>query len=274
LVTSSQPPGDPLVPTAIGSGRGPGIAIAAVALVAIVTFGVLGRLGLGAAPPSPSPKPDASTAVASEAAVTVAGFHLVSPIAGTVWLRTTEIDVRGTAPSGVRTIEAVVRIAGARLGQATAEVDAAGRFDAVVPVIPPGRRTAATLEVREVGGTTRTLAEVAFAIEAGSLILIRDASALSATAGGQMVVDVLVYGRLREVRGLLTSRGGALLAETSRRLPGAGPAAGGPPKAIALELHLPADVPTGRAGLHVVAIDVDGTEVEHVDANVRLSSGR
>ncbi|HUP54616.1 MAG TPA: hypothetical protein VM408_03835 [Methylomirabilota bacterium] len=263
---------DDVVRNPAASGGGPRGAIVVALLIAVAAFGGLGRILPDAGGPTQA-APSRGSAVAAARTPAVAGFVLVSPIAGTVWLRATELDVWGTAPPDVRAIEAVVRLDKKVIGEGEIDVGPAGRFDAAIPIIPPGERAAATLELRELGGSRRTLAEVPFSVDAGALVLIRDPSTLHGQTGRVLVVDILVYGRLREVRGLLTSQGGALIVKTSRRLSDTAPSAAGPPRAVTLELQLPGDAPTGRARLHVIGVDDAGVELEHVDVNVRVSRG-
>ena len=263
---------DGAVRSPAASGGGPRVAIVVGVLIAVVAFGVLGRLLPDSGPQSRAVESDGA-GLAPTPTAAFPGFQVVSPIAGTVWLRATEIDTWGIAPPGLGAIDAVVRLELEVIGQREIPVGPAGRFAAAIPIIPPGERAAATLELREAGGSRRTLAEVPFSVDAGALVLVRDPSTLHGQAGRVLVVDILLYGRLREVRGLLTSQGGALIARTSKRLSDTGPAAAGPPRAVALELQLPADAPTGRARLHVIGIDHAGAELEHVDVNVRVSRG-
>lgn len=263
---------DGAVRSPAASGGGPRVGIVVGMLIAVVAFGGLGRLLPDSGRPTREVESDGS-GVAATPTGAVPGFRLVSPVAGTVWLRATEIDVGGIAPPDLREIDAVIQIEGVVIGHRQIDVDRAGRFGALVSIIPPRERAAATLEVREVGGSRRTLVEVPFSVDAGALVLVRDPSTLHGQAGRVLVVDILVYGGLREIRGLLTSQGGALIVRTSKRLPDAGPAAAGPPRAVALELQLLADAPTGRARLHVIGVDRVGAELEHVDVNVRVSRG-
>ena len=264
---------DDAVPNPAASGGGPRVGIVVGVLVVIFTFGLLGRL---------LPDPGAARADASDGSGAVAtttptsavpGFRLVSPIAGTVWLRATEIDVWGVAPPDLHAIDAVVRVQAAVIGEGEIDVGPGGRFSATIAIIPPGERAAATLELREVGGARRTLTEVPFSVDAGALVLVRDPSTVDGQTGHVLVVDILVYGRLSEVRGLLTSQGGTLIVRTSKRLSDTGPVAVGPPRSVVLELLLPADAPTGRARLHVIGLDRMGAELEHIDVNVRVSRG-
>jgi len=264
--------GEP-VPSPTGLKRGAGVVIATVGLVVIVAFGLLGRFLPDRRPPAPDVIPPGSAAPATPGPAAIDGFRLVSPSAGTVWLRATEVFVRGVAPPDVRAIEAAILADGSILGRLAIEVEPGGRFDGAISIIPSQLRTSATLDLREVGGARRTLASVPFSIEAGAMVLIREASNMQATTDSTFVVDVLAYGRLREVRALLTSQGGTLIARTSGRLPGGFRGAGAPPRMLALELELPVDAPAGRARLHVLGIDRDGSEVEHIDATVKVSSG-
>jgi len=107
-------------------------------------------------------------------------------------------------------------------------------------------------------------------VEAGALILPRDPSILRGTAGRTLVVDVLVYRPVGEIRGLLTGQDGTLIAEGETRMGMSG--VSGWPRTIGLPLEIPADRLPSRARLHLLAIDADGTEVEHIDSNVVLSN--
>ena len=94
---------------------------------------------------------------------------------------------------------------------------------------------------------------------------------LRGQAGETLVVDVLVYGQLSEIRGLLTSVDGQLIATGSQLV---APPRGGSawPRTMGLTIEIPLERLPARARLHVLAIDRDGTEVEHIDANVALSN--
>jgi hypothetical protein len=87
-----------------------------------------------------------------------------------------------------------------------------------------------------------------------------------------MIVDVVVYGGLRELRGLLTGVNGDLIATGSTMLSGPGSLRGGSPRTVAIELAIPVRPLPGRARLHLLGIDPAGMEVEHIDANVALSA--
>jgi hypothetical protein len=194
---------------------------------------------------------------------------LVAPGAGVLVLRSTEVLVRGVAAPGIRRIEATVSTGGRPIGQAEIGVSAGRQIDGLVPIIPPAHRTAAILEVRE-AGEPDVLAQVSFAVEAGALLLPRDSSALRGRAGGVLIVDVLVYGRLSELRALLTGVDGHLIATGSTMLSGPG-SVRGEPRTVAIELEIPTEALPSRARLHLLGIDPAGVEVEHIDANVVLS---
>jgi hypothetical protein len=257
-----SPNGDP-VPVAIASPRGRESAILIALLGLVVAAGAFGRLV-----PSPAPAihPGASPAAASPEP----RVRLVSPIAGVVHLRSTEVLVRGLAPPGIRGLDATIYVGGEAIGGANLAVDLGRRFDGLVRITPPAYRTAATLEIREVGRPER-LADVSFPIDAGALLLPRDPSGLRGRAGGVLIVDVLVYGRLRELRGLLTGVDGDLIATGSTMLSTRGYVRGGLPRTVAVELEIPLEAVPSRARLHLIGIDPAGIEVEHIDANVTLS---
>jgi hypothetical protein len=264
VTPAPAPNGDP-VPVAIASPHGRGPAILIVLLVAVVAAGAFGRLVPSAGPATePGTSPRASVS-APEPAV-----RLVSPIADVLHLRSTEVLVRGVAEPGIRGIDVSVDVAGQPIGGANLNVGVGRRFSGLVRITPPAHRTIAVLEIREVGGT-ELLAEVSFPVDAGALLLPKDPSGLRGRAGGVLIVDVLVYGRLRELRGLLTGVDGDLIATGSTVLSGVHFARGGSPRTVAIELEIPIGALPSRARLHLLGIDPAGIEVEHIDANVLLS---
>lgn len=263
MSSDPSPNGDP-VPVAIAAPRGRGSAILVALLGLVVTAGAFGRLV-----PSPGPATDPGTSPAAPSPEP--RVRLVSPIAGVLHLRSTEVLVRGVAVPGIRGIDITVSVGGQPIGGANLPVGVGRRFDGLVRITPPAHRTVAILEIREVGGTER-LAEVTFPIDAGALLLPKDPSDLHGRAGGVLVVDVLVYGRLREVRGLLTGVDGHLFATGSALLAGSGSVRGAAPRTVAIELEIPHVPLPARARLHLLGIDPDGIEVEHIDANVSLSN--
>ena len=265
MSTESTTNGDP-VPVAIGPPRGPQAAILVGLLVVVAAAGAFGRLV-----PSPGPARDPGTLPGASSPSPEPAVQLVSPIAGVVQLRSTEVLVRGVAQSGIRRLDVTVSVGGQPIGQAILDVDVARRFSGTVQIIPPAHRTPAILAIREVGHTER-LAEVAFHVDAGALLLPKDPSALHGRAGRVLIVDVLVYGRLRELRGLLTGVDGHLIATGSTMLSGPG-SVRGEPRTVAIKLEIPNEPLPGRARLHLLGIDAAGIEVEHVDANVILSGG-
>jgi len=246
-------------------------AVVLVVIVALAAFGRLvpgvdpaGRDGAWAGPPDrqATDRPAPST-----------GPRLLAPVAGVLWIRAAEIDARGFVDAGVGAVEALVVANGTVLGKATFEVDASGQFDGVVGITPPVERTAVRLEIREPGRGGPALAAVAFLVEAGSAVLIRDESSLGARIGETLIVDVLVYQSLHQIRALVTGPGGTLIAEATGSaalrdlLPNAAPAT------LMLRLAVPANVRPTRARLHVVALDRPGHEVAHTDANLPITAG-
>ena len=179
--------------------------------------------------------------------------------------------MQGTAPAGTRTVDIAVVVDGQAIGETRLAVDAVGGFGGLVPIIPPKARSVAVLEVRDPAAGARVLAQASFAVQANSLILPREPSMLHGKAGSTMVVDVLVYGPLKEVRGLLTSVDGRLIASGST-LVGPPVAGAGWPRTIVLELEIPLERVPALVRLHILAIDRAGTELEHIDANVVLSN--
>jgi hypothetical protein len=73
-----------------------------------------------------------------------------------------------------------------------------------------------------------------------------------------------------EIRGLLTNDG-TLIAEGSMAL---GPHRGNAPvpRTIGLQLDVPAQRLPGWGRLHLIAVDAEGREIEHIDSNVQLSN--
>lgn len=255
--------GDDPVLTSIGPRRGLGSGAIVAGLVVVVALGFLGRLVPQREPLEPAavvitPSPES-------------GVRLASPFANVLYLRTTEVAVRGTAPRGIEQLDVAVVIRGQSIGEARIDVDARGRFSGLVSIIPPAARRVAVLEVRDAGPLGALLAEVSFPVQAGALVLPSEPFRLRGKAGSTMVVDVLVYGPLREIRGLLTSVDGRLIATGSTLV---GPPRGESwPRTIALAIEIPSDRVPDRARLHILAFDQAETEVEHIDANVALSNG-
>jgi hypothetical protein len=270
LVTTPRNPQEELVPVSLGVRRGLDPAIFVALVIVVVLVGVFGRLvPKPAAVGEPGRSPAPSGPAGSHGPVPA--VRLVSPGAGVVLLRSTEVLVRGVADSGIRRIDVMVSAGGQPIGQAELDVTIARQINGLVELRPPSHRTAATLEIRA-AGESDVLAQVTFLVEAGALLLPRDPSGLHGRAGGVLIVDVFVYGRLREVRGLLTGGDGHLIATGSTMLSGPGSVRGGPPRTIALELAIPTERLPSRARLHILGFDLSGTEVEHIDANVILSN--
>jgi hypothetical protein len=259
-----SPNGDP-VPVAIGSPRGRESAILIALLGLVVAAGAFGRLV-----PAPAPATGPGTSPGLRTPAPEPAVRLVSPIGNVLYLRSTEVLVRGVAQPGIRRLDARVNVGAESIGEAVIGVDPGRRFDAMVRITPPALRTIARLEIRELGGT-ELLAEVSFPIEAGALLLPEDPSGLHGRAGGVLVVDVFVYGQLGEVRGLLTGVDGHLFATGSAVLSGQGSSYGGVPRTVAIELKIPKIPLPARARLHLLGFDAAGVEVEHIDANVSLS---
>ena len=253
---------DPVL-TSIGPGRGLGSAAIVAGLIVVVGLGVLGRLV-----PAPAPSGPAAELVAPSLEP-AAG--LVSPFSQVLYRGTTEIEARGTALVGTREVTVAVLVSGEPIGEARIDVDAARRFNGLVPIVPPITRSIAVLNVRDSASPGALLAEVSFELEAGSLVLVRDPSMLRGTANSTLVVDVLVYGSFYELRGLITSVDGRLIAAGSA-LVGSRPAGASWPRTMGLELEIPLERLPARARLHVLALDRSGTELEHIDFNVALSN--
>ncbi len=251
------------VPVAIRLGRGPGMGPWGIAagLVAVVTLGALGRL---------VPPPAATAAAPTVVPTPAQEVQLVNPSGNVLYRRTTEVSVRGTAPLGIAEVEVAILIGAESIGETRLDVDARGRFGGVVSIIPPKARSIAFLEVRDPASQDRVLGGVSFAVQAGASILPRDPSLLRGTAGTTLVVDVLAYVPIGEMRGLLTSVDGKLIAESSLLAP---PRNGSTfPHTIGLTIEIPVERLPERARLHIVAIDRAGMELEHIDANVALSN--
>lgn len=266
MSSDPSPNRDP-VPVAIAARRGRESAFLIALLGLVVAAGAFGRLV-----PSPGPAIDPGASPAAGSPTPEPAVRLVSPIDGVVHLRSTEVLVRGIAEPGIRRIDVTINIGGQPIGRAILDVNVGRRFDGLIPITPPAHREIAILEIREVGRTER-LAEVSFPVDAGALLLPKDPSGLRARAGGALIVDVLVYGHLRELRGLLTGVDGDLIATGSTRLSGPRSVREGPPRTVAIELEIPTQALPSRARLHLLGIDLAGNEVEHVDANVPLSGG-
>jgi hypothetical protein len=238
-------------------------------LALVVAVGLLGRLVPSTAPGIVrTDAPEGSAAAATKQPV----IRLVSPVASVVWLRATEIGVRGLAAEGIAQLDVSVLSGGRLMGQTVLDVAVDGRFDGVVSITPPAARSTAVLEVRD-AASGEQLTDVSFSIEAGSIILIRDASRLNGVAGTTVVVDVIVYQPLREVRGLVTSPGGTLVAEAATPVAGFDGRSARLPSTVALRIALPATGVPSHVRLHVLGIDTGGTEIAHVDANIRVSAG-
>jgi hypothetical protein len=250
--------------TSIRPGRGLDPWAIVAGLIVVVGLGVLGRLVPGPAPAEPA----AVEVVASMEP----GVLLVSPFADVLHLRTTEVSVRGAVPESIALVDVAVLVDGQSIGEARIDVDTSGQFSELVSIVPPAARSAAVLEVRDAGSLGRLLAQVSFAVQAGALVLPVEPSKLRGEAGSTLVVDVLVYEPRLEIRGMLTSVDGKLIATGSTLV---GPPRGGGswPRTIGLSIEIPFDRLPARARLHVLAFDRSETEVEHIDANVALSNG-
>ena len=243
----------------------------AVFLVAIVLLGVLGRFVSGPDPAGGraevAREPGRSGAAGASQET---GSRLTLPVADVLWLGATEIAARGEVPPGIAAVDARVVVSGELLGKATLAVDGSGRFEGVVAITPPATRTAARLEIRRTGLDGPPIAEVGFLVEAGSPVLIPNGSSLRAVVGETTIVDVLVYEPLHDLRALITSPGGTLIAEAAASPPRRDLRIGGPPVTVMLRIAIPADVRPMRARLHVLALDRPGHEVAHVDTNIRI----
>ena len=112
--------------------------------------------------------------------------------------------------------------------------------------------------------------EVRFPVEAGSLLLARDPSRLRGQRGEVLIVDVLVYGRVPRVKALLTGRDGVLIASAERRLTRAS-REGAAPRTVALEIAIPRSGVPDRGRLHLLGLDRDGMELEHIDSTVAIA---
>jgi hypothetical protein len=260
----SPPPEEPIDTVAIPIGPRPGAGSWAVAagLLVIVALGALGRL----APPAAAPEPTVAIVVPTP----VPDVQIVSPFGGVLYRRTTQVAVRGSVPLGTAEVDIAVIIGTEAIGEARLVVDASGRFKGLVSIIPPRAKSIAILEVRD-PAVDRLLADVSFDVQAGALVLPRAPSMLRGRAGETLVIDVLLYGPASEIRGLLTSVDGQLIATGSKLV--ASPQAGsGWPRTIGLALEIPLERLPARARLHLLAIDREGTEVEHIDGNVALSN--
>ncbi|MDQ3127344.1 MAG: hypothetical protein M3Q66_02650 [Chloroflexota bacterium] len=271
------PPAPHVAPVHTDEGRSSAAILPAAVLVAVIAFSVLGRLVPGDDPADPAAGRDAEASGRSGAdggarRTQLTGPRLLDPVADVLWLRATEIATRGVVGPGVAVVEAVVVADGALLGKATFDVDASGRFQGVVAITPPAERTAARLEVRDPGPTGPPMAEVGFFVEAGSAVLIRDASNLRARPGETTMLDVLVYEPLHEIRALVTSPSGTLIAEATAPATPRDVRINGAPATLMLRIAVPADVRPTLARLHVLGLDRPGHEIAHVDANLRIES--
>lgn len=268
-MTDDRPPQDEVVPVSLGVRRGLDPAILVALVVVVVLVGIFGRL---VPKPVPVSEPAASPVPSGPAGSSgpLPAIRLVSPVTDVVLLRSTEVLVRGVAEPGIRRVDVTVSVAGRQIGQAELPVAVGRQINGLVAITPPAVRTAAILEVRE-AGHSEVLAQVSFPVEAGALLLPRDPSALRGRAGEVLIVDVLVYGRLREVRCLLTGVDGHLIATGSTGASGLGIVRQGQPRTVAVELQIPTEPLPGRARLHILGFDSSGREVEHIDANVLLS---
>jgi hypothetical protein len=152
----------------------------------------------------------------------------------------------------------------------TLTIDSAGSFDGVVPFVPPSAVTSAVLVVSATDEPDVELEAVTFPVAAGSLLLVRDVGRLRGRPGDVLVLDVLVYGAVSRVRGLLTASDGVLIASAERRLifGSREDVALDPPRTVALEFTIPATGVPPRGTLHLLGLDADGVEVEHIDASV------
>lgn len=244
----------------------------AVALVAVVAFGVLGRIFPGT---DPGGREAASSGDfdTDGAARPATGPRLLVPVADVLWLGTTEIVARGVVDAGMSTVEAVVVADGAPLGRATLDVDASGRFEGIVAITPPAKRTAVWLELREPGLDGRPMARVGFLVEAGSALLIAGTSSLRARVGQTTIIDVLVYEQLQGIRTVVTGPGGTLIADATVPAPPRGARAAEVPTTQMLRVAIPSGVRPTFARLHVLGLDRPGHEVAHVDANLPIAAG-
>ncbi len=271
-MTAGRQPGDELVPVSVVAHRGLDPAVLVALVIIVVLVGIFGRLvptPSAVTEPAPSPGGSGGAALVSPAPA----VRLVSPVADVAWFGSTELLVRGVAEPGIRRLDVMVSVGGQPIGQAQVDVDVAlGRqFSELVSITPPANRTTARLEVRE-AGRSEVLVAVAFPVEAGALLLPRDPSRLHGRAGGVLIVDVLVYGRLRELRGLITGADGNLIATGTTVLSGQRSLRGGSPRTVSIELKIPTEGVPSRAQLHLLGIDSAGAEVEHIDSTVSLSS--
>jgi hypothetical protein len=253
------------IPLGLRPGLGTGTWAIAVGLIVVVVLGGLGRLV-----PSPAAREPAATATVVP--TLTADVQLVSPFRDVLYRRTTEVAVRGSAPPGTEEVHVAVINGVESIGETRLVVDATGRFKGLVSIIPPRTKSDTFLEVRDPASPDRLLAEVSFTVQAGALVLPRGPSSLRGKAGETLVVDVLVYGPLSEIRGLLTTVDGQLIA-TGSMLVASPRGGGGWPRTIGLALDIPLERLPSWARLHVLAIDREGTEVEHIDSNLALSNG-
>ena len=243
-----------------------------LALLAVVGFALYGRVT--GAPPAGSEATGTSsprgtgTDTAADRAVDVA-----TPRAAVFWYRSALLPVEGRAGEGVDGLVAVVDVSGEEIGRANLAVDPDGGFAGLVQVVPPVRRSEATLRLYEDGDADRPLASVRYPIQAGSSILLWSPTPNTEVAAGEVLtVAGPVLGAVSEVHGVLRNDEGALIAEgrVTVAAPAASPAVGDTPETFELRLQLPTDR-TGSATLHVFAkAPGTGQDVAHLDVRLTI----
>jgi hypothetical protein len=233
----------------------------AILLAVLVGLGAGGRLLPLLTPDSASlPSPTASPTPTP----TPDPMVILEPRPGLFYRGIGVLPVRGQTSLALTTLLAEVSVERRVIGSAAVTVLPDGSFVGGVRMLPPAEPTAGLLRLREAGTSGPALATIPLDLQAGAPILIWTPSLDERVVRGErLVVSGPILEGVARVRALLTTPSGKRIAQATVLTRGR--------ETFRIALELAPEGPTGRAWLHVIALqEGSGAEVAHLDIRLTI----